>query len=98
MNLLVAVEDYCSKKVEQIGAMLGIPLTKRQVSLQEIKALDPLASTFVLQTSAGCISQHYAIIRYLAQVTHWGQLYGFSNMENSLVDQWLEFLWHHLGK
>ena len=98
MNLLVAVEDFCVQKITTTAAVAGVKIPVTKATAEELSAVDPKARSIVLLTSEGPISQHTAILRYLAELSPLAELSGTSNFNAALVDQWLEFSWQEIGK
>ena len=98
MDLLVAVDDYCLTKVVVTASVAGVKINViKGVSHSELSALDCAAKSLLLKTSAGVVTQHVAMLRYIAEMTPAVQLMGVTAYDASQVDQWLEFSWCELG-
>eukprot|EP00607_Mallomonas_marina_P009119 CAMPEP_0182422598 /NCGR_PEP_ID=MMETSP1167-20130531/8319_1 /TAXON_ID=2988 /ORGANISM="Mallomonas Sp, Strain CCMP3275" /LENGTH=707 /DNA_ID=CAMNT_0024600779 /DNA_START=50 /DNA_END=2173 /DNA_ORIENTATION=+ len=94
MELLVAVDDFCVKKVLSVAAYAGLEVKViKGVSQEKLLSLHPQARSTVLTTREGCLTQHTAIVRYLAEMCPASGLVGSSDFEFAEVDQWLEFSW-----
>lgn len=99
LKLLVSVEDFCVQKIIATAEVVGVSVEiEKGVSPEALELLDPKARSLLLQTSHGFISQHNAILRYLAEISPFAQISGVSNFNAALVDQWLEFSWHEIGE
>jgi glutathione S-transferase len=95
MKLYSAVDDYCLQKVKLVLALTGKECEiQTGCSVEDLTKLDAAAKSMVLDTGAGCIGLHVAILRYLADA----KLLGSSDIDRAMVDQWLEFSWEELGK
>ena len=86
MELLVSVDDFCVQKILVAAAFanLNIKLIKGKTEDDLVK-LHPLAQSIVLNTNEGFISQHTAILRYIASSCKMSELYGSSEFEAGQV-------------
>lgn len=100
MDLLVAVDgDYCVTKIQITASIANIKLNIiKNKTHEELSILDPCAKSIVLQTKEGIITQHNAILRYIAEISPAVQLMGITSFDSSQVDQWLDFSWCELGR
>lgn len=95
MKLFVTSEDYCLVKVKVALALGGKECAiETGLASADLAALDPAAKSMLLETPMGYVSQHIAILRYVADA----QLLGVTDLDRAMVDQWLEFSWQELGK
>lgn len=95
MKLLVATEDYCLLKIRLALALTGKECTiETGVSVEDLTKLDAGAKAMLLESSLGYITQHIAILRSIAG----SDMIGSTDLDRSMVDQWLEFSWQELGK
>ena len=81
------VENYCVHKIQATAAYGGVRL--RVVQTQQ----DP---SILLKTSEGSISQHNAILRYIAACNNTSGLTGRSEFEFAQICQWMDLLWTDL--
>ena len=98
MDLLVAVDDYCVTKVAVAASVAGVKINVvKGISHEELALLDVTSKSMVLRTSSGIITQHVAMLRYIAEMVPALQLVGVTAFDTALVDQWLDFSWCELG-
>ena len=99
VELLVAVDDYCIKKVALTAAICGIQIKiTNGVTHEELLSYDVAAKSMILRSSSGdVITQHLAILRHLADMSPMLQLMGVSAFDVAQVDQWLAFSWSEVG-
>jgi elongation factor 1-gamma len=57
----------------------------------EFLAKNPLGKVPVLETAEGCIFESNAIARYVARLNNGAGLFGSTDYEAGLVDQWIDF-------
>lgn len=94
MKLFVSSEDYCLVKIKLALSLGGKECAiEAGVAVTDLTAMDPSAKSMLLETPMGCVSQHIAILRYVADA----QLLGITDLDRAMVDQWLEFSWQELG-
>jgi hypothetical protein len=96
LKLVVSSEDYTTLKVQLVASAVGAPLTIQTSA--NLTQLDASAKNIVLVTSGGTLTQHIAILRYLAGLNSSANLLGVEDIDRAQVDQWLEFSWQELGK
>lgn len=98
MDLLVAVDDYCLTKVIVTASVAGVKVNvTKGISHEELALLDAASKSMVLKTSSGIITQHVAMLRFIAEMVPAVQLTGVTAFDAALVDQWLDFSWCELG-
>lgn len=94
MKLFVSSEDYCLVKVKLALALGGKECAiETGVAASDLANLDTTAKSMLLETPMGYVSQHVAILRYVADAA----LLGATDLDRAMVDQWLEFSWQELG-
>ena len=93
MKLITSVDDYCLLKVKIASSLSGKECLIVSVTPEELVQLDASAKSMLMETPMGNISQHIAILRYIAD----SQLLGVNDLDRAMVDQWLEFSWEELG-
>jgi hypothetical protein len=93
MELYVADDDFCAKKVLALSAYSDLKLKiKKGVSAEELLKLHPRAVSMVLQTPNGYITQHNTILRYLADLCPASYLTGVSDFHAAQVIKYLIIL------
>jgi hypothetical protein len=98
MELLVAVDDYCVTKIIAAASAAGVPLPVRKgYSHSQLTDIDNAAKSILLKTKQGNITQHVAMLRYIAELAPASGLAGISSFDTAIVDQWLDFSWNELG-
>lgn len=94
MKLLSVADDYCLLKIKIVLALTGkVCQIETPCAQEDLLKLDAAAKSMVLETPAGCVAQHVAIMRYLSD----DKLLGSGDIDRAMVDQWLEFSWEELG-
>lgn len=94
MKLFVSSEDYCLVKIKLALALGGKECSiETGVAAADLANLDASAKSMLLETPMGYVSQHVAILRYVADAA----LLGVTDLDRAMVDQWLEFSWQELG-
>jgi glutathione S-transferase len=92
MELVVEIDDYRVAEVLIAASVAGIKITvTKGVSHDDLVKLDAKATTLALKTTAGIITRHVAMLRYIAEMVPAAQLLGMTEFHTSQVDQWLEF-------
>lgn len=87
MELLTgAIDHYCVQKIRATAVYAGL----------QLKVTTTASSTLTLQTAEGSITQHNAILRYLARCNQTTGLSGESEFEYAQICQWLDFLWNDI--
>ena len=79
-------ENYCVKKIKAAAFLSGLRL----------RVVPSAGNAILLKTSEGTISQHNAILRYLAACNITSGLAGRSEFEFAQICQWMDFLWSDL--
>ena len=98
LKLSVAFDDYTVQKVKLVAAKAGVGLAVAKVTPEALAALHAEAKSMVLTPASGpAITQHLAILRYLAQAAPAAELAGSNSLDAAQVDQWLHFSWHEVG-
>ena len=75
------------------AAKVSVEFEKKEET--ELLSLDSAAKSILLKTDSGFVTQHNAIIRFIAELD--SSLLGSSEIERAQVDQWLDFSWQDLG-
>jgi elongation factor 1-gamma len=88
--------DYRVTRAQILAAYAGIDLEVRDSKAPEYKQLCPTGKSVVLSTPTGSIFGGNAVARYLARLRSDSGLYGHSNLDTALVDQWVDFSAHDL--
>ena len=97
MDLIVADDDYCLKKLLIAAACAHVTLeVKLNASSEELEQLEPKAKAAVLITNSGNIGLHTSILRYLGGLSPASPLYGASAVETGQIDTYLELSWAEL--
>jgi len=78
-------------KIQIAAQYAGVNVDVVDSSRKEFKGLTPINKTPVLATPNGPIFESNAILRYIARLRGDVALYGDSNQEAALVDQWVDF-------
>lgn len=87
MELLAGdVDNYCVHKIQATAAYGGVRL----------RVVQAPGHAILLKTSEGCISQHNAILRYVAACNNTSGLTGRSEFEFAQICQWMDLLWTDL--
>lgn len=95
LTLFATSEDYCLLKFKLVAAFNQIELPVSIVTAEELRDLDSSAKAFALKIDNSFLSQHLAILRYIAQA---GTLLSSpDDLERAQIDQWLEFSVQELG-
>jgi len=98
LKLFVVVDDYTALKVQVVASVANVSLqVEKNVSPSQLQSLEAAAKTSLLQTVGGNLTQHIAILRYLAGLNPSLNLLGTGDIDRAQVDQWLEFSWQELG-
>ena len=95
-TVFYTADDYGLLKIKMTALAAKAFVEFKQVDEAGLKEIDANAKSYVLKTSQGNITQHIAIIRYIAELSP--SLNGSAEIEKAQVDQWLEFSWQDLGK
>lgn len=103
MKVLALTEDYCVLKIRLVLSLLDLTtdviIETNKYNHEDLLKLDTTAKSILLVTeSEEYISQHISILRYIAQSTEDKSLLGVAEIDKAMVDQWLEFSWHELGR
>jgi glutathione S-transferase len=99
MNLLVSFDDYCVDKIQLTASIAKLNLNvKKGLTAEELVKLEPNAKSILLEVNSNYISQHNAILRFIAESSLSTQLLGSVPLDRAQIDQWLEFSWQELGK
>ena len=99
MKVLALAEDYCVLKIRLAVSLLDLTTDVIFETHEDLLKLDTTAKSILLVTESGeYISQHVSILRYIAQSTEDKSLLGVAEIDRAMVDQWLEFSWHELGR
>lgn len=99
MKVLALAEDYCVLKIRLAVSLLDLTTDFIIEAHEDLLKLDTTAKSILLVTESGeYISQHVSILRYIAQSTEDKSLLGVAEIDRAMVDQWLEFSWHELGR
>jgi hypothetical protein len=99
MKLLASAEDYCLQKVKLALLLAGISCEiETGVAIEDLVKLDAGAKAMVMDTGAGFINKHDAILRYIAESQPSAKLWGSEELHRAMTDQWLEFSVQELGK
>lgn len=100
MELLVGTDapDYCVHKVVVTAAFAEVKLPIREGVPNEelLKSCEQARSMLLKHGDDNYLSQHIAILRYIAQMSPSAGLYGQTDFDAAQVDQWLDFSWHNL--
>ncbi len=89
--------DYCLLKVLLTTSVAHCDLAvKKNVGESFLLSLDPKSKSILLETPTGLITQHVAILRYIAEMGS-ASLMGSEEIERAQIDQWLDYSWNDLG-
>lgn len=94
LKLFICNEDYTTLKVQIVASVVGADMSVEKST--ELTRLEASAKNMVLQTSGGNLTQHIAILRFLAGLSSSSNLLGAEDIDRAQVDQWLEFSWQEL--
>ena len=97
MKLFYSRSDYCLLKVKLVAALTGTTIVVEEKTQEELVALDGAAKTLLLEVDGQYISQHLAILRFLAESSAKANELLLEDVERAQVNQWLEFSWEELG-
>ena len=90
MELLVSVDDLLVKKIMVTASIAGINLPVKNDCLDaDLLALEPSAKSILLKTTEGFISQHCAIMRFLANCCPASELVGRTDFDSSQVSTYI---------
>ena len=91
--------EFTLVKVKLLTALTGATLTIESKQDVELLQLDQTAKGLLLKTTSGFISQHLAILRYIAESYDNSSLLGGADeLNRAQINQWLEFAWQELGE
>jgi hypothetical protein len=90
-------KDHCLLKVSLVASVTGTDLEINNATEEQLTSLDSKAKNLLLETPLGSISQHIAIIKYIAS-SSLVSVSGSDELEKAQIDQWLDFSWQDLGK
>lgn len=101
MKLYTTNEDYCLLKIRLALSLVGLE-SELNIELgyaqEDLLKLDSTAKSMLLETKSGTfITQHVSILRYIANEQFEKYLLGTNEIDQSMVDQWLDFSWQDLG-
>ena len=86
MELHFSVHDFCVNKIISAASYAGIHLNVVSECLEsDILKINPLAKSIVLKTLSGTLTQHTAILRYIAELCPDSGLVGGNDFESALV-------------
>jgi elongation factor 1-gamma len=96
LKLYAPLGNFRANKIIVAARFADVPLEPHYVTYKSIKDKEflkknPLGKVPVLETSEGHIFESHAILRHIARLHKEKGLYGSSDHESSLVDQWLDF-------
>lgn len=96
-EILTSVEDFTLVKLQLLTALIGATLRVEKKSEADLLALDPSAKGLLLRANNSYLSQHIAILRYIAETFNNASLLGGEDeMSRAQINQWLEFSWEEL--
>jgi glutathione S-transferase len=98
MKLFYSTSDYCLLKVKLVAGLTGTVIDVESKTQEELVALDAAAKGLLLEVDGQYISQHLAILRYLAESSPKANQLLLEDVERAQINQWLEFSWEELGK
>lgn len=97
-EILTSVEDFTLVKLQLLTALIGATLRVEKKTEADLLALDPSAKGLLLRANNSYLSQHIAILRYIAETFNNASLLGGEDeMSRAQINQWLEFSWEELG-
>jgi glutathione S-transferase len=88
MELITGSMDlYCVDKIKVVASYAGTELKVTTTGVE---------GSIVLQTKEGTITQHNAILRYVAGTNASAGLTGANEFEYAQINQWIDFYWHNI--
>lgn len=98
LELFVVKKDFRTFKISYAAKVVGAELSIHDgFSTAELAAMDSSAKDMLLKSSEGYLSQHVAIMRYIAGSKRDAGLLGANEEEEIQIDQWSESSWQELG-
>lgn len=92
-------KDHCLLKISLLISLTATKnvVVKTGLNQSDLESMANGAKSILLETPAGFVTQHVAILRYLANSSS-VILSSEDEIETAQIDQWLEFSWQDLGK
>jgi hypothetical protein len=92
-----SAKDHSLLKAKLVAALAGAELVINSSTQDQLTALESDAKSILLETTSGFISQHLAVLRYIALSTE-NSLSGSDELEKDQINQWLDFSSQDLGE
>ena len=92
MRLLSPHKNFRVERVLIAARLAGVAVAYEPADVAACEAaIGPSARSLVLLTPQGPLTQSNSVLRYIASLAPAAQLYGATEFDEALVDQWIEF-------